>query len=150
MGDVATRYKPILASEHGGLIDSDSGISLHTHALSHFSNVEIDTLFVTGGLGVFDAAKNIQVVDSLEILVKRVGMSSRNFSRVYSEEFGCSPGKAVEMLRFAKARLLLETTNIPIKSIAIQVGCKDYERIRRTFIRNAGISPIDYRCRFSL
>ena len=93
---------------------------------------------------------NLQEDLSVEALAKRAGMSPRNFSRAYSKHVGHSPGKAVEIMRLEKARVMLETTDIPIKVISIQVGFKDYERMRRTFIRHTGISPIDYRQRFGL
>lgn len=85
---------------------------------------------------------------SVDALAKQIGMSSRNFSRAYTAHVGCSPAKAVEVLRLEKAKLLLETTDLPLKTIAIQVGFIDQERMRRTFMRHTGISPTDYRQRF--
>jgi len=56
---------------------------------------------------------NLQSDLSVNALAEQVGMSPRNFSRLYTEHVGCSPGKAVESLRLAKAKIMLETTNVP-------------------------------------
>jgi len=94
--------------------------------------------------------QNLNSKLTVDVLAERVGMSTRNFTRVYTAHVGCAPAKAVEKLRVEKARIMLETTNIPIKSISHQVGFKDYERMRRSFNRNTGIAPVDYRRRFGL
>jgi len=87
---------------------------------------------------------------SVSVLAERVGMSPRNFSRAYAKHVGHTPGRAVEVFRLEKAKQMLETTDIPIKTISAQVGFNDYERMRRTFIRHTGINPNDYRRRFGL
>ncbi len=83
-----------------------------------------------------------------EVLADKVGMSARSFSRGYATAVGQTPAKAVAQMRFEKAKALLETTNTGIKTISQRCGFKDYERLRRTFIRQIGISPIEYRHRF--
>lgn len=94
--------------------------------------------------------QNMEENLSVDVLAQRVDMSPRNFSRAYTEHVGHSPGKAVELARLERAKIMLETTNIAIKKIALQLGFNDYERMRRTFVRHTGISPIDYRRRFGL
>jgi len=94
--------------------------------------------------------QNLKTDLSVNVLAERVDMSPRNFSRVYTAHVGRSPGKAVELFRVQKAKIMLETTDIPIKSITLKVGFADYERMRRTFVRHTGVSPNDYRRRFGL
>lgn len=85
---------------------------------------------------------------SNEILAKKVGMSERSFSRQYAAHIGQTPAKAVEIFRFEAAKRLLETTATSVKVVSTDCGFKDYERMRRTFIRHIGVSPMEYRQRF--
>ena len=76
-------------------------------------------------------------------------MSPRNFSRVYKQATGRMPSKAVEILRLEAARRLLEDSERNLNQIALQCGFGDEERMRVTFQRNLGVSPGEYRKRFS-
>ena len=93
-------------------------------------------------------SKNLDKTLNVETLAEKVGMSRRNFSRTYSKLVGKTPAKAVEIIRFEHAKSLLETTNLSLKSISKTCGFKDYERMRRTFVRQIGISPLEYHHRF--
>ena len=86
---------------------------------------------------------------TVEMLAQRVNMSPRNFSRMYKQEAGRTPAKAVEILRLEAARRLLEDSELNIDQIARMCGFGDEERMRITFQRNLAISPRDYRKRFS-
>ena len=86
----------------------------------------------------------------IERLAEFVGMSARNFARVYRELTSRTPAKAVEMFRLAAARSLLEETTLPVAKIARQTGFEDDERMRRAIHRAVGISLKEYRERFGL
>ena len=85
---------------------------------------------------------------NVEQLAIRSNMSARNFSRVYTSQMGITPAKSVEAFRIEAARQLLETTPKKIKTIAIQCGFVNEERMRRAFSRILGVSPNYYRQRF--
>jgi transcriptional regulator GlxA family with amidase domain len=85
----------------------------------------------------------------VERLAARVGMSPRTFARVYAARLGTTPAKTVERLRVEAARRALEDGGAPIKLVAHRCGFGDEERMRRAFVRRLGISPSDYRARFS-
>jgi transcriptional regulator GlxA family with amidase domain len=85
---------------------------------------------------------------SVPALADRMGMSQRNFSRLFQSEMGESPGRFAEKVRAEAARGMLEQTNIPIEIIAKECGFGDPERMRRTFQRLYDASPTDYRARF--
>ncbi|MEM1075858.1 MAG: DJ-1/PfpI family protein [Pseudomonadota bacterium] len=103
--------------------------------------------------GQFDAL-HAWLIDNLnkdlrvDILAEQVGMSPRNFARVYSMKTGCTPAKSVELYRVAAARDLLEQTTLSISQIAKKVGFEDDERLRRSMHRAIGISPKQCRERF--
>lgn len=82
-------------------------------------------------------------------LAEVAGMSVRNFSRSFTEKIGTTPAKAVEQLRLEAAKLILQETDHSIKRIARDVGLGDEQNLRRMFHRRFGISPLEFRNRFS-
>jgi len=85
---------------------------------------------------------------SVPALAERMGMSPRNFSRVFREEMGQTPAQFAEKARADAARCKLEQTLLPVETIALECGFGDPERMRRSFQRLYEISPADYRARF--
>jgi transcriptional regulator GlxA family with amidase domain len=86
---------------------------------------------------------------TVESLAERACMSPRNFARVYKQETGRTPAKAVEILRLEAARRLLEDSDHNLDRIAVLCGFGDEERMRVTFHRHLGVAPRDYRKRFA-
>jgi transcriptional regulator GlxA family with amidase domain len=78
---------------------------------------------------------------SVETLAEAARLSPRQFSRVFREETGQSPAKAVERLRVEAARMMMETSRLPIEVIARETGFGDRERMRQAFLRAFGQSP---------
>jgi transcriptional regulator GlxA family with amidase domain len=86
---------------------------------------------------------------SVPALATQAGMSERTFVRRYRADVGFTPARAVEMLRVEATRQLLVGGKLPIKRIARQCGFGSEETMRRSFTRDVGITPRDYRARFS-
>ncbi len=82
---------------------------------------------------------------SVEQLADFVGMSPRNFARVYKEKTGRTPAKGVEHFRLEAARRLLQDESRPVDQIARECGFGSEERMRVAFQRQLGISPSEYR-----
>jgi transcriptional regulator GlxA family with amidase domain len=68
-------------------------------------------------------------------------MSPRNFSRVFTEEVGIAPAKAIERLRVDAARAALESGRHSIQQVAAACGFGNPERMRRSFLRVLGAPP---------
>jgi len=85
---------------------------------------------------------------SVEVLADRAHMSLRNFYRSFEAATGQSPGAWVETMRVENAKRLLSQAESAAEQIAFESGFGGYERMRRTFVRRLGISPITYRKRF--
>jgi transcriptional regulator GlxA family with amidase domain len=85
----------------------------------------------------------------VDVLASRMCMSARNFARLFSAETGMTPAKYVEMARIDVARHYLETSELSIEAIAEKSGFYDAERMRRSFIRQLGVNPKNYRDRFT-
>lgn len=85
---------------------------------------------------------------SVQALADRVGMSTRNFARLFHSETGDTPAQFAERARADAARIKLEQTTLPVETIAQECGFGNAERMRRTFQRLFDVGPQDYRARF--
>jgi transcriptional regulator GlxA family with amidase domain len=86
----------------------------------------------------------------VETLAAKAGMSPRTFARTYVSRTGMTPAHGVEALRVETARLLLESRQIDnVVEVAKRAGFGDDERMRRAFLKHLGVSPSEYRRRFS-
>jgi transcriptional regulator GlxA family with amidase domain len=87
------------------------------------------------------ARSHIGAPISVELMAKAANMSPRQFTRVFKQETGRSPAKAVERLRVEIARAQIQEGRHPIEVIARQNGFRDRERMRRAFVRVFGEPP---------
>ena len=87
------------------------------------------------------ARGNLQNALSVEELAEAARLSPRQFSRVFREETGQSPAKAVENLRLDAARTMLEDGRHSLDAVARETGFTDRERMRRAFLRAFGQPP---------
>ncbi len=87
------------------------------------------------------ARENLRDDLSVEALAAVARLSPRQFSRVFREETGQTPAKAIESLRVEAARALLETSRHPIEVIAREPGFGDRDRLRQAFLRAFGQAP---------
>jgi len=94
--------------------------------------------------------KNLRRAITVEDMAKVCAMSPRNFSRRYSAVMGIPPAKALEAIRVDLARDRLATTQASIKSVAVECGFLDDERMRRAFMRTVNTSPSQYRQQFQV
>lgn len=85
---------------------------------------------------------------SVERLAKRVGMSPRNFARVFAQEVGMTPARFVASVRVETARRLLEESSETLDAICGLSGLGTPESMRRAFLRTLGVPPGQYRERF--
>jgi transcriptional regulator GlxA family with amidase domain len=85
----------------------------------------------------------------VEKLAARVGMSPRNFARVFLKETGATPARFVEFLRVEAARRRLEESRDKLDKIASDCGFASTQSLRRSFFRVLHVPPNDYRHRFT-
>jgi len=85
---------------------------------------------------------------SVGAMAGRLSMSTRHFSRFFTKEVGCSPGRYVERARVEAARLHLEKGDDGVETVARLCGFGTTETMRRTFLREIGVPPSAYRTRF--
>ncbi|MFJ4188448.1 GlxA family transcriptional regulator [Kitasatospora sp. NPDC089509] len=82
-------------------------------------------------------------------LAARAAMSERNFTRVFRAETGRTPAAYVESVRIEAARRLLETTAVTLDAVTHSCGFGTVETLHRSFKRSLGVTPGEYRRRFS-
>jgi len=76
------------------------------------------------------------------------GLSQRTFHRRFQQATGLSPKDFVLHQRMQFARYLLVETATPIEEIAAQNGYSDRAAFSRSFRKQTGLSPVEYRARF--
>lgn len=77
----------------------------------------------------------------VEALAEAANLSPRQFTRVFREETGQSPAKAVERLRLEAAKVMMEEGHHPMEVVARETGFTDRSRMRRAFLRAYGQPP---------
>lgn len=92
--------------------------------------------------------ENLSSPLTVDELAERAAMSPRNFNRVFTRAVGISPARFVERARVDAARRRLEAGTASVEAIAYDTGFGNPERMRRSFLRQLGIAPTDYRQRF--
>jgi transcriptional regulator GlxA family with amidase domain len=94
--------------------------------------------------------ENLREPLTVEQMADRVGMSPRNFARVFTEQLGITPARFVTQMRLEAARRRLEESLQSIEIIAQECGFGSTESMRSAFQRVLRVSPQDYRNRFYL
>lgn len=87
---------------------------------------------------------------TVEDLLRQVPASRRNLSRRFKQETGEGIQAFIQRLRIDRAKLLLETSSLPIEQILDQVGYQDPSAFARQFKRHTQLTPNNYRQRYGL
>ncbi|WP_344480428.1 AraC family transcriptional regulator [Glycomyces endophyticus] len=80
-------------------------------------------------------------------LASMVGMSQSQLSSLFRTQLGVSPLQYQVQLRMARARELLDGTDLPVAAIARETGYDDQLYFSRQFNRQHGMTPTAYRTR---
>jgi transcriptional regulator GlxA family with amidase domain len=86
---------------------------------------------------------------SVDVLARRMSMSPRTFARRFVAETGATPHGFVTAQRVRRTEEYLEQSDLSIEQIATRVGFSSAATLRHQFTRARGLSPSDYRRRFS-
>ncbi|MGS2809554.1 GlxA family transcriptional regulator [Nocardia sp. MW-W600-9] len=100
------------------------------------------------------AATRHWVLEHLELpltmaeLAGHARMSRRTFARRFVDEVGISPGRWLIQQRVARARHLLEASDLSVEQIASRVGFATGTSLRQHFQVAVGVAPLAYRRTF--
>jgi transcriptional regulator GlxA family with amidase domain len=86
---------------------------------------------------------------TVETLAERAALCPRHFRRRFKHSFGSGPAAFVLEMRLGETRRQLAGSRHTIEAIAAAVGFADPDSLRRAFRRRYGVSPSDYRTKFS-
>lgn len=82
---------------------------------------------------------------TIDKIATAVGISNAHLQRCFKESTGLTIIEHINQLRIDKAKLLLETSTLPVVDIAINVGFNNRQHFTHTFIKYVGCSPAAYR-----
>ncbi|HEX8571042.1 MAG TPA: AraC family transcriptional regulator [Caulobacteraceae bacterium] len=82
---------------------------------------------------------------SLESLAQTAGMSRSAFAARFLDRYGATPFKFVQNVRLRTAARLLQTTQLPVKSIAAAAGYASRSHLSRSFRAAYGVDPSAFR-----
>ena len=82
---------------------------------------------------------------SLERMARDLYVSTTYFCRLFRAKTGMKFSDYLAQQRIGRAKLLLATTELPISSIAQQVGYREANSFSRLFRSHTGITPSQYR-----
>lgn len=78
-------------------------------------------------------------------LASQACMSKDHYIRMFRQSTGQTPTAYIIARRMERAELLLVTTPMPVKQLAMKVGYDDTSYFNRLFRRHTGLSPVAYR-----
>ena len=85
----------------------------------------------------------------IDDLARLAVMSERTLMRRFRAATGLSPADWITRARVDRARQLLESTGLSVERIADRCGLGTATTLRHHFRKKVGVSPVDYRRRFS-
>jgi transcriptional regulator GlxA family with amidase domain len=86
---------------------------------------------------------------TVEALAQIVAMSARNFARVFVRDAGVTPAEFIESARVDAARILLESSDDPLKTVAYRCGFGNANHLRQVFVKRLGLTARQYRGNFA-
>ncbi|KAB1147786.1 helix-turn-helix domain-containing protein [Streptomyces luteolifulvus] len=85
---------------------------------------------------------------TVDELARRAAMSPRTFYRRLRAATGTTPLRWLLEQRLGRARMLLESTDLPVEKVGELSGLGTANNLRHHFLKQVGVSPSDYRRMF--
>lgn len=82
---------------------------------------------------------------TIEAIARRSSISEIYFRRLFTEIYGLSPKKYIIMMRMNRAKELLDSENMSVSEIAESVGFGDVYSFCKTFRKEVGATPTEYK-----
>ncbi|HEV2481770.1 MAG TPA: helix-turn-helix domain-containing protein [Puia sp.] len=93
--------------------------------------------------------ENLAEKISFEDLASRLAISRRNFDRRFVKAVGNTPVEYLQRVKVEVAKSSLENGRKSIFEVMMEVGYSDDKAFREVFKRITGLSPLEYRARFT-
>jgi transcriptional regulator GlxA family with amidase domain len=95
------------------------------------------------------AASNYREESPVQQMQALSGLAERTFKRRFMQATGMTPLDYVHTVRLEEAKQMLESTDLPVEAIALEVGYQDASFFGRLFRRKVALTPAQYRKRFA-
>ena len=86
---------------------------------------------------------------TIDSMAELAGLSPRHFARLFAKDVQMTPMAFLQGARIDRARQLLETTDLPLKTVAFHAGFGSVRHMRALFTEKLGLNPTQYRQQFS-
>jgi AraC-like DNA-binding protein len=126
----AMLLREVQARHDGGQADAARGLGLARWQLSRVTaHVE----------------KNIHRSLRIRDLAELAGLSAGHFARAFRQSVGVAPRSFVLERRVARAKTLMQKTDLPLSEVALACGLSDQAHLSRIFRRYTAITPNAWR-----
>ncbi|MCH4879979.1 AraC family transcriptional regulator [Pseudomonas sp. TMW22090] len=88
-------------------------------------------------------SETVEVAD----LARACALSRSHFSRAFKCSTGLSPQDWIRQQRLARAKQLIQSTDMTLTQISLECGFCDQAHFCHIFTRSEGINPFAWRCR---
>ncbi len=93
--------------------------------------------------------EHLEEAFTVERMAGLANMSARHFARVFAREVNMTPMEFLQSARIDCARNLLETSDLPLKTVAYKSGFGSVRHMRFLFGEKLGLTPTQYREQFN-
>ena len=109
----------------------------------------IDDPYVSQALQYIHKYARKEMIQVSDVL-KAVPISRRSLYERFTYVLGRSVHEEIKHVRIDQLARMLVDTNLPISQIAQMMGCSDMKNLARYFKQTKGVSPLQYRKKYSL
>ena len=139
----------------GSLTEAARTVVLHSPQRQRLSGALATALTHRAGPGTLERARrwledNVEQPYRLADVAQAAAMSPRSLLRHFRAAYGRTPLQWLHEQRITRARMLLETTYLPVEAVAERCGWRDAAMLREVFRRATGMTPAAYRERFRM
>jgi transcriptional regulator GlxA family with amidase domain len=86
---------------------------------------------------------------SIEDLAEQYNVSQRTLIRRFNKALDMPPNTYLQSVRIERARKMLEESDFNVDTVMNKIGYEDASSFRRLFKKKTGVTPTEYRTRFS-
>ena len=116
------------------------GAEMNFHQKFHFITIALEP--------VRASYKNLDAALTIAELSEVVNLSTHHFSELFRKTIGLTPHQYVIKIQIERAMVLLQSTQLPIVTIAQQVGFQTQSHFTRIFRQHTQVTPKQYRDQF--
>ena len=120
--------------------DTDNGVSTNTVPIKYK-----DELYIVAGVDI-ENYSNVNL--SLEEISKNIFLTPAHICVIFKDHTNTTVNKYITEYRLDKAKKLLKDPSIKMNEIASRVGYRDGNYFAKTFKKETGYSPSEYRRKF--